>query len=113
MRVRRAGQRAEHRGADAQGPGRVADQPDSALPGRRRPGPDGRVHAVHVLHVPDHGQKGRVLARGRRLRAAPHVRVAGAAHHVHRAHVGLGHVAVRRRQVSVKFLPVKNKQAVL
>lgn len=100
VRVRRAGQRAEHRGAAAQGPGRLARQPDPARAGRRRPGADGRVRAVRVLHVPDHREEGRVLARGRRLRAAAHVRVAGAAHRVHSAHAGPGHVEIRRRQVS-------------
>jgi len=100
VRVRGAGQRAEHRRADAQGPGGLAHQPDTLQPGRCRPGLDGRVHAVHVLHVPVHRQEGGVLARGRRLRAVPHVRVPGAAHHVHSAHAHFGHVAIRRRQVS-------------
>lgn len=100
VRVRRAGQRAEHRGADAQGPGRVADQPHTVRPGRGRPGPHGRVHAVHVLHVPDHRQEGGVLARGRRVRTVPHVRVPSAAHHVHSAHPRPGHVEIRGRQVS-------------
>lgn len=100
VRVRRAGQRAQHRGADAQGPGRFAHQPDTVRPGPGRPGPDGRVHAVRVLHVPDHRQEGGVLARGRRVRPAPHLRVTGVAHHVHCAHARPGHVEIRRRQVS-------------
>jgi len=115
LRVRRAGQRAEHRGADAQGPGRLADQPDPPRAGRRRSGANGRVRAVHVLHVPDHLQEGGVLARGRRVRAAAHVRLAGAAHRVHSAHARPGHVEIRRRQVSrSRFLYVtlkyKNKK---
>lgn len=102
VRVRRAGQRAEHRRADAQGAGRLADQPDPVRAGRRRPGAHGRVHAVHVLHVPVHGQEGGVLARGSRVRAVPHVRVPGAAHHVHRAYAHTGHVEIRGRQVSIR-----------
>lgn len=100
VRVRRAGQRAEHSGADAQGPGGFAHQSDPLRPGRRRPGANGRVHAVHVLHVPVHRQEGRVLARGRRVRAVPHVRLTSAAHHVHSAHAHFGHVEIRRCQVS-------------
>lgn len=107
VRVRRAGQRAKHRGADAQGPGRFADQPDPVRPGPGRPGADGRVHAVRVLHVPEHLQEGGVLARGRRVRAAPHVRVPGPAHHVHCAHARPGHVEIRRRQVSKIYTPVR------
>lgn len=99
VRVRCAGQRAQHRRADAQGPGHVADQPHPVRPGRGRPGAHGRVHAVHVLHVPVHRQEGGVLARGRRVRAVPHVRVPGAAHHVHSAHAHPGHVEIRRGQV--------------
>lgn len=102
MRVRGAGQRAEHRRADAQGPGRFAHQPDTVWTGRRRPGPDGRVHAVHVLHVPVHRQEGRVLARGRRVRATAHVRVPSSAHHLHCAHSHFGHVEIRGRQVSAR-----------
>lgn len=104
VRVRRAGQRAEHRRADAQRAGRLADQPDPVRAGRRRSGANGRVHAVHVLHVPVHGQEGGVLARGSRVRAVPHVRVAGAAHHVHRADAHIGHVEIRGRQVSVTII---------
>lgn len=100
VRVRRAGQRAQHRRADAQGPGHVAHQPHTVRPGRGRPGAHGRVHAVHVLHVPVHGQEGGVLARGRRVRVVSYVRVPGAAHHVHCAHAHPGHVEIRRRQVS-------------
>lgn len=113
VRVRRTGQRAQHRGADAQGPGRFADQPDTVRPGPGRPGPDGRVHTVRVLHVPDHRQEGRVLARGRGLRVIAHVRVSGAAHHVHSAHSRPGHVEICRRKVSVGFFYIYKYTPVL
>lgn len=100
VRVRRAGQRVKHSRADAQRPGQLAHQPDTVRPGPGRPRPHGRVHAVRVLHVPDHRQKGGVLARGCRVRVAAHVRVPSAAHHVHSAHADPGHVEIRGRQVS-------------
>lgn len=96
MRVRLGRQRAEHRGADAQGDG-VAHQRHTHRTGRRRPVGHGRVRAVRVPHVPEAGRlpPGRpVLLQLVAVRVAPFGLLASVPHHIHLADGHPGRVEV-------------------